>query len=162
LFTIPAQVPALGVGATTYRAPHAPAGIPATVAALLIEAVRRETIELRQRRERERRMLEWLAEVNRPDVQVPSRSEGSGALRTPVLLAPAFVASHPQSRALGVARSYPRTLADYREVVDVLHATASRLPGANLLAERTYTLPTHRHVGEEDLARLFALFTRRA
>jgi len=162
LFSIPASIPAFGVGATTYREPQAPGGIPATVAALLIEAIRCEPSALRQRRERERRMLDALDQSSRPEFQLPSRCEGSGALRTPVLLAPAFVASHPHCRALGIARSYPRTLADYRAVGDALHPSSSRLTGAALLAERTYTLPTHRHVGDEEFARIVALLTRPA
>jgi dTDP-4-amino-4,6-dideoxygalactose transaminase len=49
----------------------------------------------------------------------------------------------------GVARSYPRCLGDYAPI-RARQRDLSRYPGAEELAARLHTLPTHQYVTEAD------------
>mgnify|MGYP007004478938 CR=1 FL=1 len=77
----------------------------------------------------------------------------SGALRCPVRLAPS--AGLALGR-LGVARSYPRTLAEYPELTAHIVALPHRLPGATALSETLHTLPTHSRADRDDIDQLIA------
>jgi hypothetical protein len=64
----------------------------------------------------------------------------SGALRFPVRLPIDFA---KRLVRLGVARSYPRTLADYPALAGHIEGSLDPLAGAFSLAKSLHTLPTH-------------------
>jgi len=154
LYRIPASIPALELGDTIYRQPHAPARQSA-VSACVVGATWR-----RQQEETERRLrnAEWLVRaLQGTGALVPVRP-GPGAqpgwLRLPVL-ARALDRADPRltsGRVLGVMPAYPRSLADLEALPRPVGDRA--LPGARELAERLWTLPTHSRLSEADLERL--------
>ncbi len=151
LFRAPARVPVLGVGDTTYHPPRTVKGMPPRMVSLLLAALRGEATELADRRARERALLDAIEKESLPGVQLPTRAPEGGALRAPILLAPWFVATRPILPALGVVRSYPRTLLEYGEFHQHIVHSGRMLPGARRLAAETYTAPTHCHVRHKDL-----------
>jgi dTDP-4-amino-4,6-dideoxygalactose transaminase len=153
LYWIPAGIPALALGETRYHAPAPPAGIGLAQAALLPHTLDAEPRVLSARRALATHYRAVLAE--RPGLLLtpPPRSVSDGALREPVRLSPADAA--PLAR-LGVARSYPRTLADYPAIAARVRNPAEPLPGATALATHLHTLPTHHHVTLRDRDRLIA------
>jgi len=158
LYGIPARLPHLGIGETRYHAPRTVQPMVAAVAHMLVTALHLEPRLLAGRRYREAQYTERLTDRS-PAVTLLRPVEESGALRTPVLLNPAFAASKPQLSRLGVVRSYPRTLAHYPEFVELVQNTSCAFPGATQLAREMFTLPTHDLVRDAEVQALCALLS---
>lgn len=138
LYRIPTLIPSLRLGETRYHAPQPPAGISGVSASFVSLAFNAEASSLRERRAAEAEYDEALREV--PGMPCTLHPDGvSGALRYPVRLSPAPVAG---LEGLGVARSYPRTLAAYPELRGAMLG-CTHWPGAEELAAHLHTLPTH-------------------
>lgn len=143
LYRVPAAIPWLGIGETRYHPPRSLRGMSATCAALLVAALAAEPEMLEARQAVERWYAQQLADRAALLLE-PLPGSVSGALRFPVLIDPAV------GRALaplGVARSYPRTLAEYPPIASALEA-GPPTPGAALLARMLHTLPTHPLLGD--------------
>lgn len=159
LYWLPNAIPSLRLGETVYHTASVPRAISATSAALLVEAIDREADDLTARRRRETQYAEALGQATGLRLCRAGAGMHSGALRYPVRLPPEIGVT---LRALGVARSYPRTLAQYPELATSIEAGAATLDGAAELAETLHTLPTHAGVGRADCDRLIArLMARR-
>lgn len=156
LYEMPARLPHLGIGETRYHTPRTVQPMVAAVAHMLVTALHLEPRLLAGRRYREAQYAERLTN-NSPAVTLLQPLEESGALRTPVLLDPAFAASKPQLSRLGVVRSYPRTLAQYPEFVDLVQNTSRAFPGATQLAREMFTLPTHHLLRDAEMQALCVL-----
>lgn len=157
LYWLPHAIPSLRLGETVYHAANVPNLISATAATLLAESIDREAVDVLARQHMSTHYAESL--VHAPQVRLMRASPDmrSGALRFPVLCRPVDgLALAP----LGVARSYPRTLAQYPELAASIVGAGKPLPGATALAETLHTLPTHSRVRREDrdqiIARLLA------
>jgi dTDP-4-amino-4,6-dideoxygalactose transaminase len=140
LYWMPASVPALGLGETRFREPQPVRGMPLAAAALLVAALDAEPSALAARQAVEQWYWEQLEGVSHLLLARPDPGTRSGALRFPVRIP---VASAATLARHGVARSYPRTLADYPEIAAHLVASPGPLPGARALAATLHTLPTH-------------------
>lgn len=139
VFGIPASVPQLGLGETRYRSLKELQRASLSTLALLPAALAKLATEAESRRNVERWYRQQLETQPRLLVTPSTEAAGDGALRLPARLDPGAGAS---LRRFGVARSYPRTLADYAEVAATL-AHQNDLPGARELAAHLHTLPTH-------------------
>jgi dTDP-4-amino-4,6-dideoxygalactose transaminase len=140
MYWLPRAVPALRLGETVYHAARPPGAITLTSAALLPDALEHEADALQTRRGAEHHYRSALGERTELLFDAPDGAMQSGALRFPVRLPVGVGATLGR---WGVARSYPRTLAEYPELVGHLHASARACPGAQLLAECLHSLPTH-------------------
>jgi perosamine synthetase len=156
LYGVPAKVPALGLGDTVYHPPEEATAIYRSAAAVLRSAFETSASAAAARRRVEGEFLQAFGEaagILLPRVHAESVS---GALRVPILIAPALAL--PLKR-LGVARSYPRALDEYPELAGRLFFRQS-LPGARQLSDLLHTLPTHRHVSPQDQRRIVEGLTR--
>ena len=139
-YWLPAAIPALHLGDTVYHPPRPVTGPAAANLALLAATLTSEPRVLAERQ----RIDAWYRHhlEDRPDVilapQPPAAQ--SGALRFPVRLPIDFA---KRLVRLGVARSYPRTLADYPALAGHIEGSHDPLPGAFSLATSLHTLPTH-------------------
>lgn len=156
LYGLASAVPFLHLGETVYRAPEPPGRMSALSAGTLRETMKLRARELERRRATARRLMELTepTEALAP-VRPPAASE-PGYLRFPVL-AGGPTAERLAGRgaaSLGVMRGYPRPL-DRLDAMRgrCLHPGRSR-PGAETLARRLFTFPTHSRVGRPAYRRL--------
>jgi len=113
----------------------------------------------RQRRAKAERLIGLLAEFD--FVQIPALDPASGAepiyLRLPVLVANETLREELFQRlwaaGIGVGRMYGRTLAEFLPALD-----QGPYPGAQQIAQRLLTLPTHHYVTDRDMARIAEVF----
>ncbi|MDB4912946.1 MAG: hypothetical protein JWM95_590 [Gemmatimonadetes bacterium] len=152
LYGLPASVPSLGLGETRYHGPTPPermAAISASVVRWTHDMSAREAGVRRENAER------WRLELPaRTLAGLPHLTPGAvpGYLRLPIRLSPASAASASsgQAKRLGVARSYPVPLERVAEIAGNLCESRPVNPGADLLAARLVTLPTHSRLSEDD------------
>jgi dTDP-4-amino-4,6-dideoxygalactose transaminase len=163
VYRIPRSIPALGLGETLYHEPAPPAPIPALSAAVALA-----TRDAAEREARVRRNIAQIyAEALRPlapfgGIPAPVGSE-AGYLRYPVRVPDArAVASRSENQRLGIAPSYPTTLADLPAVRSRRHGAGESLPGAEQLVRELITLPTHSRLTARERARIIAVVVRAA
>lgn len=138
-FALVRQLPALGVGATTYHPPGPLARPVPTMARLVEAALRAEPAALAARQRQRATYRDALAGEPGVALVQPPTGGVAGALREPVLTTVPLDTLAP----LGVGRGYPRTLADYPELAGALAFPLPDLPGARQLVAQLHTLPTH-------------------
>lgn len=144
LYWIPAALPFLGLGETTYRVPHPVGGISSLAAGVLTRTIGLVPEEVRRRRANADRLRTQVGSGTVPTVPV---GWDAGWLRLPVVLQrTAAKELSPYFAALGVTRGYPKALADLEGFGARRLNPADDFPGARRLAERLVTLPTHRFV----------------
>jgi perosamine synthetase len=149
-YGVPASIPWLGLGRTVYRAPS-PATSPAHVTASIVLATRDAAIaEAGIRRERGELLRQRLP----GRLRVPDLPDGANAgwLRLPVRVpVPEAGTLLQRLRSLGVAASYPMTLARLPALQPLLAADAhAEWPGASALVRELITLPTHGRVTDDE------------
>lgn len=144
LYWIPASLPFLGLGETTYRAAHPVGGLSALAAGVLVRTIRLVPAEVGVRRKNASRLRAELRNVAL--VRTPPDWE-SGWLRFPIVLQRTAkdVLTSYHSRA-GILGGYPSSLADLPGFGARRLNPEDEFPGARVLAERLATLPTHRFV----------------
>jgi perosamine synthetase len=151
-FGIPKRLPFLRLGETVYRSPPSIRSMaPRSAAVLDLEW----DAALREADTRAARAERWRASLPRgPDLQhitVDVRAH-PGWLRCPIRAtgrAAAFLAS-PAATVHGVARGYPRILADLPVNSGRIANLREEFVGAKRLARELFTLPTHSKVREGD------------
>lgn len=162
VYGIPASIPGLGLGETTYHDPAPPAGITRAAAALLRHAREGSRGEAAARRENAAALLARLpAAGGARAVRVPAGGE-AGWLRLPVRVPGGMdgLASHARARRLGVAASYPTTLAALPQLRPLLAGPETRWPGAEALVRELVTLPTHSRVTAAEREEILAMLPR--
>ncbi len=159
VYGIPASIPGLGLGETTYHDPSPPAGITRAAAALLRHAREGSRGEAAARRANAAALLARLP-VGRGAraVRVPASAE-AGWLRLPLRLPRGMdgLASPARARRLGVAASYPTTLAALPQLRPLLAGPETRWPGAEALVRELVTLPTHSRVTAAEREEILAM-----
>jgi perosamine synthetase len=150
LYSIPASIPALGLGEMVYHAAGEPEGISTAAATVLRTALAGNEAEVRVRRAR-------AAELT---------AASSGSSLTPVRLVPGAnpgylrlalldtIGTAVPDPHLGALRGYPITLDEHPATRRVLVDRQPELSGARVLRDRLFTLPTHSLVSSADVARL--------
>ena len=156
IYGIPHSIPALGLGETTFHPPVAPTTMPRSAAAAVLGAIRSSQEEAKRRREN----AEWFLERTPDDDRVrsvrPIGNATPGYIRLPLRVRHGIngFADSARAMALGVAQSYPRSLA---ELAPRLGGAARSWPGADALARDLVTLPSHSRlnpVEREEILRL--------
>ena len=142
VYGIPHSIPSLGLGETTFHPPVTPTVIPRGAAAAALHGARASRDEAARRRENARWFLERMPQCDWIRSIRPTLGSAPGYLRLPIRFARGLsaMASPARALALGVAPSYPSTLA---ELAPRLTGPERRWPGAGELACDLVTLPTH-------------------
>ncbi len=148
-YAIPAALPFLRLGETVYRPPVPPGGGSAATARVLTVTRPYSAAATEARRRVAGRWQAALDAVPGAAVRVDARG-AAGWLRYPVLLAPGRDIGAEPARH-GVARSYPIPLPHLPAVAPLLRGSTPT-PGAERLAARLVTLPTHELVTPRDVA----------
>lgn len=159
VYGLPRALPSLGLGETHYRPPRAPAGLPTTAARAILQSVEAANAEAAIRR---RRAENYRAGLSRAHfIQAPSASV-PGYIRFPVRVQGGMENLSGTSRlsALGVAQSYPSTLADLPALQATLTRPHPTLPGARALVSELITLPTHSLMAPRETASIVELLSR--
>jgi perosamine synthetase len=160
LYGVPASIPWLGLGETRYHEPTPVGALSSYSSALLMKTVDEADDEADTRRRNAEMWQERLGASER--VRLPSVPRGgvSGQLRFPVQIENGLraFAQPGRARRLGVAQTYPSTLAGVDAVAKRLRA-ATRCPGAESLVRNLITLPTHRFVTATDRDAILSLFS---
>ena len=156
LYALPAHLPFLGLGETVYRPAEAPTGISALAAGTLSRTISLARAEAEVRRRNAAEYAATLAGIDGLEVlpQVMPAAWTPGYLRFPVLRGAGRVMDLRGLRPLGVERGYPTTLAALPEFGVRRLNREHALPGAERLAAKLVTLPTHSFVTREDVDRL--------
>lgn len=150
-YWLPASIPALRLGETTFRRPQPARPLSDVGVAVLRHSLR----TVRAESEARRRNAAWLQE-RLGDLVEHVRIVGDslpGYLRLPVLVSPSLAeqARSRAARALGVAPGYPITLPELEQLQEALVTPRYRLPGAGDLVRRLITLPVHGGMRLRDL-----------
>ncbi|HWZ27447.1 MAG TPA: DegT/DnrJ/EryC1/StrS family aminotransferase [Gemmatimonadales bacterium] len=150
VYGLPASIPGLHLGETIYHPPRPPRGITKAAAAAIRAHRGPADREAEHRRELAATLGATLAR-RRNDRRVAMAPEGgtAGYLRLP-LVTPLEVT--PARQALGIVHSYPKTLAALPVVRERLASPVGPLPGAEELAARLVTIPTHSRLTDADRA----------
>ncbi len=147
VYGLPASIPALHLGETTYHDAHEPASLSHAGVALLETTLASMDRHVELRRYHASVLSAATHRSWRGRPSVPIRGGEPGYLRLP-FLAKADMAPAPQ---LGIVRSYPRPLSDEPAMYPLLLETHESLAGARELASRLLTLPVHHMVTPRDL-----------
>ena len=145
LYGLPAALPGLHLGETVYHPPRTPRGITRAAAAAARAHGAAADREAHFRRKRAEQFVRRMF--------VPPDGGVAGYLRMPVVTPTHMTPAHT---ALGIARSYPTTLASLPVVRERLVGSGP-YPGAEELAARLVTLPTHSRVTPNEAARIETL-----
>jgi dTDP-4-amino-4,6-dideoxygalactose transaminase len=145
LYGLPAALPGLHLGETIYHPPRPPRQITRAAAAAARAHTEASDREAQVRRKRGEQFVRKMF--------VAPEGGVAGYLRMPVVTPTHLTPAHA---ALGVARSYPTTLAGLPVVRERLVGSGP-YPGAEELAARLVTLPTHSRVTPSEAARIASL-----
>jgi perosamine synthetase len=144
LYWIPASLPFLGLGETTYKAPHPAGGISTLAAGVLTRTLPLVSAEVPLRLGNAARLGAAVTGVGHVR---PASGWESGWLRYPVVLQRTATDVLTDYHAgFGVMRGYPQSLSDLEGFGARRLNAADWFPGARMLAERLVTIPTHRFV----------------
>ena len=148
LYGIPAHLPGLHLGETTYHRAEDPARMAPRNAAIINHSWTLSSEEANTRRLNAERWRDALADIK--DLQSCRVVEGSspGWLRYPVLVSPRIkqVFERSLARRHGVMPGYPGVLADLPVSSARWAGRPFQVPKARTLADRLFTLPTHSRV----------------
>jgi dTDP-4-amino-4,6-dideoxygalactose transaminase len=155
VYGVPRAVPALGLGETRYHEPGPVRGLSAMSAEILLRSEPAAAREAATRKANARRLSDLLPRGLRPITPHPDGE--AGFLRYPILLDRGMDSFGDVAAAerLGIAPSYPLPLTKLAPLSTRLRHSVS-LPGAETLARRLVTLPTHSRLGSRDLAEIIA------
>lgn len=154
LYWLPAALPFLGLGETTYRAPRPVARISPFACGVLRRTVSESTREERARRTNASLLRAHVAPEVGSYYDAPARGI-AGYLRLPLLLTATDATSNSGDRSrLGIMRSYPRPLNELPGFGARGKGSREDLSGARALSERLLTLPVHSRLTRTDLRRL--------
>lgn len=155
LYAIPSALPFLKLGQTIYHPPHPPANLGTAEAQVLLRTAPLQDREAELRRRNAGRLGRAVTDAGAG--KIPAGWDGGVAswLRLPVLPGDAMLQrSHSQEAIrLGILPAYPTPLSRLPGF-DRVRAGDGPFPGAEELAQRLRTLPTHGGLSHSDLTRL--------
>ncbi len=152
LYGIPASMPGLHLGETIYTSAHEPERLSLAAASLVERALRGVESDRQRRAQTADALRIALADAHALRVIQPIPSGESGFLRLPVL----DTAGRRAAPRLGIVRSYPRPLGEEPVAATLLAPNEPANPGAGVICETLFTLPTHAYVTETDRERILA------
>lgn len=156
LYAVPAALPFLRLGQTTYREPRALRGPSVAASEIIADTWPLADREVGTRRRHAQRLLEALLGRTGFSTIRPIDQARPGYLRLPVLASPQVrrAAVEPAARRLGLMPGYPRALCDLDGFGPRCLNASGDFPGSRFLAEQLCTFPTHGRLEIGDLARL--------
>lgn len=160
IYGLPASIPWLGLGETRYHEPAPLRRMSRASARLLVRTAAGAELEARARRASAERWAEDLPGTPAVRRIHPHHEGVAGYLRYPVRLTRGlngFGEHREHARRLGIAPTYPATLAELPAVQERLRGRVGRWTGAQTLVRELVTLPTHSLVTEEARARILEL-----
>ena len=150
LYHFPASLPWLELGETHYREPSPACGPGRSVAALVLATREAALREAAARRERAASIIDRLG-ADVVTIRIPAGGD-AGYLRLPVRIPGRAAALVRQLHQLGVAPSYPTTLAELPAIRARLAAgNPAGTAGADALVRDLLTLPTHSRLRDGEL-----------
>jgi dTDP-4-amino-4,6-dideoxygalactose transaminase len=164
LYGLPAALPWLHLGETIYREAAPPRTLPRSAAKLLLASRDAAAGEARQRRANAAALLEALEGIPGVRTCVPPPDAAPGYLRLPVRLVRgvARISARRDAGRLGIAPTYPQTLAHLPQVRARLVPVWQEWPGAERLVHELVTLPTHSRVTADEGQTLVRLLSAAA
>jgi perosamine synthetase len=160
VYGVPARIPALRLGQTTYLAPRSVRSIDRGAAATLIATYQAALSEAEVRRTNASQLLIEVA--GNPHVRViRTQSEATpGYLRLPVRLhkGMAELKSAKNALLLGVSPSYPMSLCALPQLGGRLVDPERVWPGAQTLVRELVTVPTHSRLAARDVREIVGIF----
>lgn len=152
-YLLPARIPALQLGEMVYHKAGEPNAIARSSAKMLHSAIALEDADVSLRRANA--MALEMRAVRQHDIRIVSAVPGGAPSYLRYALRD-LSGTRSAEPALGVARPYPRTLAEQAELNPVRVSREPATPGASLLRESLFTMPTHRYVTHADVEALAA------
>jgi dTDP-4-amino-4,6-dideoxygalactose transaminase len=157
IYGIPASIPSLHLGETVYHEAGEPLGMSLGATAILQRTLPRVRDALLKRRVNAAALRDAADDSRNVDaVRVVATGE-SGYLRFPILVSDGV---HDDT-IIGIARAYPRPLAEEPEIRSIFVQSSEQFPGAGELACRLMTLPTHHMLTQTDTTELNAWLRNR-
>lgn len=160
VYGIPLRIPALKLGRTEYRPPGSPRRMSSAATALVIGTCNDAVREARTRREIAATWRDGLT-INGALRPIDAPAGGAaGFLRFPVRAigaGPRVRELLDRGRRLGIAQSYPTTLAQIPALRTRMIEPSIRTPGADSLVRELVTLPTHSLLSAEDRRAILSL-----
>jgi perosamine synthetase len=151
MYTIPASIPGLALGEMIYKSPREPAELSAAAAVVLRGAMHVNDAEVASRRRVAAELEKAASRSKRFRPIRPVAGAVPGYLRFAVVDAGGRAEPDPH---LGALRGYPITLDEHVETRRILADGQADLPGARVLRDGLFTLPTHSMVTRADVARM--------
>ena len=155
LYGIPASLPALRLGETIYHPPQPPAEMSGVSVSMLSENVERSRKEVFFRKRNVRLMTKGFESGVEAGPVLGSTDSEPSYLRLPVLTAEGVDRGLYESA--GVLGSYPIPLTTLPAAREIMLENQPSVPGAEHLASRLVTFPTHSLVGMEEAMKLAEL-----
>ena len=158
-YGLPASLPGLGLGTTTYRDPRPLRALSRAAAAMLLETRDAAETEMAARRVTGTRLLAGAEAAGAAGLVHPPRGGVAGFLRFPLRRPGAFRSfPSPETAArLGVAPGYPLPLTQLAPLQPLKLHHHHACPGATELAADLVTLPTHTRLSAEEFQQLLGL-----
>lgn len=151
LYALPAAIPGLKLGEMVFHPPHQPRAMSAASAAILRWTLTLEPNEVSGRCARAQDLLSRVRGIAEVIAVRPIAGGESGFLRFALIDKSGNRVPRPD---LGAIRGYPMTLDQHPQLRPLLHVGESAEKGSRLLRDALFTVPTHSHVGESDMARV--------
>lgn len=156
LYGLPRSIPSLALGETVYHAPVTPTAMSTAAAAAALANEAASHAEGQRRVVNAIHFTESLAASRARLIRVPADAR-PGYIRFPVRLRDGMRSLPARAAELGVAPSYPTTLAELPELRGSLVAIDTVFPGADRLARELVTLPVHSLLGQGERAEIIAM-----
>jgi perosamine synthetase len=154
LYWLPASIPWLGLGETIYKDPSPVEAVTSSAAALVMHAHEASAAEAAARRSNAASLLQNLRLGPRVRLVRAHVDSTPGYLRLPLRLSKglAGLAQPGKAMRLGIAPSYPTTLAALPQVRARMSGSGGRWAGGEELSQELVTLPTHSKLGARERA----------
>lgn len=159
IYGIPLSIPMLRLGQTTYLPPRPIRSMTRSAAATLAATHRASETEAEARRANAARLRAATAD-NSAAVEISvQRDDTAGYLRLPLRLAKGMASFRDQraALALGLAPSYPKSLAELPQLAARLTGPERAWVGTQTLVKELLTLPTHSQLSAREMTRLLAI-----
>jgi methylmalonyl-CoA mutase cobalamin-binding subunit len=151
LYALPAAVPGLKLGEMVYHPPRPPRAMSAASSAILRWTLALEPQEVSRRRGRAKDLLSRARGISDVMAVRPIPGGESGFLRFALI---DTAGTRVTRTDLGALRGYPMTLDQHPQLQPLLLPGERAGKGSQLLRDGLFTVPTHSHFGDSDLARL--------
>jgi len=159
VYGLPLSLPIMRLGETTYRQPTPPGRPSGFALGTLSRTLGLVAAETERRQANAAWLLQRIPERGPVSAPRPPGTSEPGFLRLPVVVDPAALARFRAARAryLGVWPGYPHALSDLAGFGSRRLDAQQPTPGAHILAERLFTLPTHSLLDQESQLALVEL-----